>query len=153
MALHSRLTTRQYIVVMYQLYVPHSKHPYYSTMCALHSHLNTRQYILVMYQLYVLHRKQPYHSTVCEAQVLGAVYLVLSLGLSSREESRLMDLNTFMMFKGSQHHNIQCSIREARLQFGLFVFFWRLTDWQVAVKESNSPVRLCSEYCLDHTER
>ena len=47
MALHSRLTTRQCIVVMYQLYVPHSKHPYYSTMCAFHSRLTTRQCIVV----------------------------------------------------------------------------------------------------------
>ena len=30
---------------------------------------------------------------------MGAVYLVLSHGLSSREESRMMDLNTFMIFK------------------------------------------------------
>ena len=59
---------------------------------ALHSRLTTRQCIVVMYQLYVLHRKQPYHCTVCEAQILGAVYLVLSHGLSSREESRMMDL-------------------------------------------------------------
>ena len=30
---------------------------------------------------------------------VGAVSLVLSHGLSSREESRMMDLNTFMIFK------------------------------------------------------
>ena len=66
----------QCIVVMYQLYVPHRKHSYHSTMCALHSRLTTRLCIVVMHQLYVLHRKQPYHSTVCEAQVLAGCCLL-----------------------------------------------------------------------------
>ena len=103
----------QCIVVMYQLYVPHRKHSYHSTMCALHSRLTTRLCIVVMHQLYVLHRKQPYHSTVCEAQVLAGCCLLgfeLWTIIKRREQN-----DGFMMFKWSPYHSIQLYNKRAEI--------------------------------------